>query len=55
MAWLPFDAGEELSPPGAEFWFCVWLGVRLQATPKISSELTANAAMRNLIEPPFSV
>jgi len=26
----------------------------LQAAPKTSSELTANAAMRNLIEPPFS-
>jgi hypothetical protein len=55
---LPFGAelfcdAAELSLPGAEFGFWVWLGLLLQATPNISSKLTANTAIRNLIEPPF--
>jgi hypothetical protein len=60
MAWpLVDDAGPplegvaELSVPGAEFWFCVWLGLLLQAALNTSSKLNANIPMRNLIEPPF--
>src|SRR5260370_29376457 len=48
-----FDDAAELLLPGAEFWFWVWLGLLLQATPNIISKLTANTAIRNLIEPPF--
>jgi hypothetical protein len=63
MAWPPFgamlpsgaeffDDAAEVSLAVAEFGFCVWLGLRLQATPNISSKLTANTAIRNLIWPP---
>ena len=51
----PVDDAAELSLPGAEFWFCVWLGLLLQAAPNISSKLTANTATRNLIKPPYSL
>jgi hypothetical protein len=59
IAWPPFGVmpppeDVELSLPGAEFWFWVWLGL-LQATPNTSSKLTANPAMRNLIESPFQL
>jgi hypothetical protein len=58
MAWplfgdmLPPDDDAELSLPGAEFWSWVWLGL-LHAAPNASSKVTANVAIRNLIEPPF--